>query len=103
MNEMQTQAIPEIQSGSHLLIVAPTGSGKTEAALFPVLESLGAGDQGGVCALYGTPLLALNQNMIDRVLRLGASTKLTAAAPDAATPPSRRRAQAPNPPWILVP
>src|SRR5256884_399427 len=102
MNEMQTQAIPEIQSGSHLLIVAPTGSGKTEAALFPVLESLGAGDQGGIRALYVTPLRALNRNMIDRVLRLVGSTKLTAAVRHGDTPPSERRKQAANPPDILI-
>src|SRR3989475_7831712 len=102
MNEMQTQAIPEIQSGSHLLIVAPTGSGKTEAALVPVLESLGAGDQGGIRALYVTPLRALNRNMIDRVLRLVASTKLTAAVRHGDTPPSERRKQAANPPDILI-
>src|SRR5438034_8215438 len=102
MNEMQTQAIPVIQSGSHLLIVAPTGSGKTEAALFPVLEALGAGDREGIRALYVTPLRALNRNMIDRVLRLVASTKLTAAVRHGDTPPSERRKQAANPPDLLI-
>jgi len=102
MNEMQTQAIPEIQSGSQLLIVAPTGSGKTEAALFPVLEALSVGDREGIRALYVTPLRALNRNMIDRVLRLVASTKLTAAVRHGDTPPSERRKQAANPPDILI-
>src|SRR5436309_6659515 len=102
MNEMQTRAIREIQLGSQLLIVGPTGSGKTEAALFPVLESLGAGDQGGIRALYVTPLRALNRNMIDRVLRLVASTKLTAAVRHGDTPHSERRKQAANPPDFLI-
>src|SRR3989449_6204947 len=102
MNEMQTQAILEIRSGSHLLIVAPTGSGKTEAALFPVLEALGAGDREGIRTLYVTPLRALNRNLIDRVLRLVASTKLMAAVRHGDTPPSERRKQAANPPDILI-
>ncbi len=102
MNEMQTQAILEIRSGSHLLIVAPTGSGKTEAALFPVLEALRAGDREGIRALYVTPLRALNRNLIDRVLRLVASTKLMAAVRHGDTPPSERRKQAANPPDILI-
>src|SRR5437667_7129410 len=102
MNEMQTQAILEIRSGSHLLIVAPTGSGKTEAALFPVLEALRASDRAGIRALYVTPLRALNRNLIDRVLRLVASTKLTAAVRHGDTPPSERRKQAANPPDILI-
>src|SRR5881409_612056 len=102
MNEMQTRAIREIQLGSQLLIVAPTGSGKTEAALFPVLEALSVGDREGIRALYVTPLRALNRNMIDRVLRLVASTKLTEAVRHGDTPPSERRKQAANPPDILI-
>src|SRR3989475_4035263 len=102
INEMQTQAIGEIRSGSQLLIVAPTGSGKTEAALFPVLEALGVDDRAGIRAIYVTPLRALNRNLIDRVLRLVASTELTAAVRHGDTPPSERRKQAANPPDILI-
>jgi Lhr-like helicase len=48
LNEMQTVAIPRVHAGSNVLIVAPTGAGKTEAALFPVLESLAAEERGGM-------------------------------------------------------
>src|SRR5437879_10814722 len=102
MNEMQTQAILKIQSGSQLLVVAPTGSGKTEAALFPVLEALGESDREGIRALYVTPLRALNRNMIDRVLRLVAATKLTAPVRHGDTPTSERPKPAANPPHILI-
>ena len=99
---MQERALSEIRAGSHLLIVAPTGSGKTEAALFPILESLGASDRGGIRALYITPLRALNRNLIDRIQRLVASTNLTAAVRHGDTAPSERRKQAANPPDILI-
>src|SRR2546428_6722678 len=99
---MQARALSEIQAGSHLLVVAPTGSGKTEAALFPILESLGASDRGGIRALYITPLRALNRNLIDRIQRLVASTNLTAAVRHGDTPTSERRKQAANPPDILI-
>ncbi|HYU05988.1 MAG TPA: DEAD/DEAH box helicase, partial [Thermoplasmata archaeon] len=99
---MQARAIREIRSGSHVLIVAPTGSGKTEAALFPILESLGLGERGGIRALYITPLRALNRNLIDRIQRLVASTGLTAAVRHGDTPTSDRRKQAANPPDILI-
>ncbi|HEX9341282.1 MAG TPA: DEAD/DEAH box helicase, partial [Thermoplasmata archaeon] len=102
MNEMQARALSEIRAGSHLLIVAPTGSGKTEAALFPILEALGATDRSGVRALYVTPLRALNRNLIDRIQRLVASTHLTAAVRHGDTPTSERRKQAANPPDILI-
>ena len=99
---MQERALSEIRAGSHLLIVAPTGSGKTEAALFPILESLGASDRGGIQVLYITPLRALNRNLIDRIQRLVASTNLTAAVRHGDTAPSERRKQAANPPDILI-
>src|SRR2546422_765824 len=102
LNEMQTLGIPRIRSGSNLLIVAPTGSGKTEAALLPVLQGLSSGTEAGIRALYITPLRALNRDMIDRVQRLVSSTGLSAAVRHGDTPPSERRKQAAAPPDILI-
>ncbi len=99
---MQSRAIHDLRLGSQVLIVAPTGSGKTEAALFPILESLGSSERDGIRALYITPLRALNRNLIDRIQHLVASTSLTAAVRHGDTPPSERRKQAVNPPDILI-
>ena len=52
LNEMQSLSIPRIRAATNLLIVAPTGSGKTEAALLPILEALAAGTEAGIRALY---------------------------------------------------
>ncbi|MEM2739976.1 MAG: DEAD/DEAH box helicase, partial [Candidatus Bathyarchaeia archaeon] len=35
--EIQKLSIPHIVRGYHTLIIAPTGSGKTEAALIPIM------------------------------------------------------------------
>ena len=99
---MQVSAAARIQQGSNLLIVAPTGSGKTEAALFPVLESLHGETDSGIRVVYVTPLRALNRDMIERLQRLVAPTKLTAAVRHGDTPQSDRRKQAATPPDILV-
>src|SRR2546430_11959131 len=95
---MQTAAIAKIRAGVDLLIVAPTGSGKTEAALFPVLGSLQDGEQLGIQAISVTPLRPLTRDMVDRFQRRVRSIKLTVAVSHGDTPPPDRRGQPPAPP-----
>src|SRR2546430_12990279 len=99
---MQVAAIAKISLGLDLLVVAPTGSGKTEAALLPVLESIQEARQPGIQVLYITPLRALNRDMVDRLQRLVTSTKLTVAVRHGDTPTSDRRKQAATPPNVLI-
>src|SRR5437870_4878881 len=99
---MQVAAIAQIRSGSDVLIVSPTGSGKTEAALLPVLESLEANHTSGIRALYVTPLRAQNRDMVERLRHLVERTKLTVAVRHGDTPPSERRKQAAAPPDVLI-
>src|SRR5438552_3831877 len=99
---MQIEVIPRIRAGPDILIVAPTGSGKTEAVLLPVLEALQASRASGIRALYVTPLRALNRDMVDRLRHLVERTKLTVAVRHGDTPPSERRKQAAIPPDVLI-
>src|SRR5438309_875449 len=99
---MQASVFPLIRDGADILVVAPTGSGKTEAALLPVLDLLRKDEKEGIRAVYITPLRALNRDMIDRVQRLVATTELTVAVRHGDTPSSERRKQAATPPDILI-
>jgi ATP-dependent Lhr-like helicase len=70
--EPQRGAIPPLVEGRDGLVVAPTGTGKTEAAMLPVLSAIaGRRETGGVpfgiSALYVTPLRALNRDMRERL------------------------------------
>jgi len=99
---MQATALPFVQAGLDVIVVAPTGSGKTEAALLPVLASLNKSDSQGIRALYVTPLRALNRNMVERVQRVVAQTKLTVGVRHGDTAQSERRRQAATPPDLLI-
>ncbi len=65
LTDIQALAIPRILNNEHTLIFAPTGSGKTESALLPVLERIDR-KKGGIQALYITPLRALNRDLLGR-------------------------------------
>ena len=71
---IQEKSIPVILRGHNTLIVAPTGSGKTEAALFPVLSLMLRKQElkaiKGVKLIYITPLRALNRDIVYRIERI---------------------------------
>ncbi len=63
--DAQARAWPEIAAGGHVLVVAPTGSGKTLTAFLWALDRLlsGAWEAGRVRVLYVSPLKALNADI----------------------------------------
>lgn len=76
-NEIQEAAIPVVASGKNVLILAPTGSGKTEAAIFPLFDALLKDPEGRI--MYVTPLRSLNRDIELRLKKLGKSLGLSVA------------------------
>ncbi len=78
LTDIQKLAIPRILNGENVLITAPTGYGKTEAALLPIFHMMLRTDCKPVAVLYITPLRALINDLTMRISwwaeRLGFTT-----------------------------
>jgi ATP-dependent helicase Lhr and Lhr-like helicase len=95
---------PAIASGRHVLIQAPTGSGKTLTAFLSGIDRLNASPGEGLRLLYVSPLKALNYD-IERNLRgplAGLESQLRVAVRTGDTPQKERRELLKEPPDILI-
>ncbi len=101
--EIQKVAIPIVSQRHNCLIVAPTGSGKTEAAVLPLLDlMMQNGSKEGIQALYITPLRALNRDMLGRLESICAALQVSVAVRHGDTAPSERARQARKAPMLLI-
>ena len=102
LSEAQEQAIPRLLAGENLILVAPTGTGKTESAMFPVFDRLLETAGAGFKALYVTPLRSLNRDILTRMEWWCRELSLSVGVRHGDTPQSERRKQALNPPDLLI-
>ena len=99
----QTTAIPKILAGANVLLIAPTGSGKTEAVLLPILDRLmQIENRQGISVIYVTPLRALNRDLLKRLDYWHSKLGFTVEVRHGDTPQKERRRQSIKPPDFLV-
>jgi ATP-dependent Lhr-like helicase len=103
---IQRQVIPIILNGDNVLLIAPTGTGKTEAAIFPVFEQFiqkrSKKKLHGISILYITPLRALNRDIYRRIVEIGKHLEINVQLRHGDTPQRARRLQALSPPDMLI-
>src|SRR5437879_8843034 len=100
--EPQVRAIPRIRAGANVLLVAPTGIGKTEAALLPILQHILREKPTPTSCLYITPLRALNRDMLRRMTFFAERLGVRVAVRHGDTTPQERAAITRHPPDILI-
>ncbi|HWM49842.1 MAG TPA: DEAD/DEAH box helicase, partial [Thermoplasmata archaeon] len=100
--EPQVRAIPRILAGAHVLLVAPTGIGKTEAAFLPILQGLLQEKPKPTSCLYITPLRALNRDMLRRMTFFAERLGIRVAVRHGDTSPQERAAITRHPPDVLI-
>ncbi|HUX22207.1 MAG TPA: DEAD/DEAH box helicase, partial [Spirochaetia bacterium] len=114
--EAQKGAWPVIAAGRHLLLSAPTGTGKTYSAFLYAINQLltGAWEAGRVRVLYISPLKALNSdirvNLLSPLAQISALFRARGLSVPAIqvqtrsgdTPESERRRMLRHPPEILI-
>jgi len=99
----QEAVMPPILRGENVLLVAPTASGKTEAALLPVFDAyLREGDRAGIRIIYITPLRALNRDIDRRMVAWAESLGIDVQVRHSDTSQKDRRRQLARPPLMLI-
>src|SRR5437016_5618885 len=103
---IQELSIPAILKGENVLLIAPTGTGKTLADILPVLdkflEARSSEKIHGISILYVTPLRALNRDLLRRLEEMGRDLDVKIEVRHGDTPTSARSRQAKSPPDMLI-
>ncbi|MDC0211912.1 DEAD/DEAH box helicase [Candidatus Nitrosopelagicus sp.] len=103
LTEIQKEAIPEILDEKNCLIIAPTGSGKTECATIPIFSKLKTRKiPNKIKVLYITPLRALNRDVFKRIINYAENEDLKIEIRHGDTSQTNRKRIADNPPDILI-
>lgn len=98
----QKLGIPEIIDGKNILVIAPTGIGKTETAMLPILDKIYIKKDKPISALYITPLKSLNRDLLDRLFWWGDKLDIEIAVRHGDTSQQERASQRESPPHCLI-
>ncbi|OUX23865.1 MAG: hypothetical protein CMA23_003635 [Methanobacteriota archaeon] len=102
---IQSAAMGALLNGDDALLVAPTGSGKTESAILPIVSNTLNEGSPLSSILYITPLRALNRDVERRLPEICEPLGLTVGLRHGDTPQNERQKQSRKPPhlWITTP
>ena len=103
LTDIQKRASPKILQKNNSLVIAPTGSGKTECATIPIFEHVKKTKlPNKIKALYVTPLRALNRDVSRRIEKYAQDNGLRVKIRHGDTSQNERKKIRDFPPDILI-
>ena len=103
LTEIQKKASPIVLQKKDCLVIAPTGSGKTECSVIPIFFILKQSKKKGkIKVLYITPLRALNRDVFRRITKYAHENTLSVEIRHGDTTQKDRKTINENPPDILI-
>jgi len=103
LTTIQSKVMPVILRKVNTLIISPTGTGKTEAAVLPILYSVSKEkERKKPRILYITPLRALNRDLYRRIQDYAKYFELSVDVRHGDTSISKRKLIRQNPPDLLI-
>ena len=102
LSSIQRLSMKDLVSGHDRVLVSPTGSGKTEAAILPLASRFMNEGWGGLSILYITPLRALNRDIDRRLGEMLEPLGISVGLRHGDTSQKERTKQSKNPPNLLI-
>ena len=102
---IQAKSLPVICRKIDSILIAPTGSGKTEASIMPVLTMIKESNKehsNGIKALYITPLRSLNNDVFRRIEKYTSYQGLSIEIRHGDTSAIKKKKMSDNPPDVLI-